>query len=135
MKHLHTLKRMLCKEADELTERLAQKGSISGTDLEHASMLMKTLKNVYRVEGLQDDEYSERGMWTARGYSDRGYSHMEEPHHSERRGRDSRGRYTSYSMNDGQQDMADGIRELMAKENLSSNSKEILRKALEQIER
>ena len=151
MEKLHVLKRMLCREMDELAEKLDMKKSISGTDLEHLSMLTKTLKNVYRIEELEEGEYSERGMWTARGYSDRGYSHEGRAGHvnaggssnrgdyrgdySERRGRDARGRYTSYSMDDGQRDMVEGIREMMDRENLSNNSREILRKAMEQLER
>lgn len=162
MENMHILKKMLCKEIDEMAERIGQKKTLAGAELEQISKLVMTLKNVYKVEKLEGEMgYSEgEGMWTARGgYANRGYSNDEgyRTHvnaggssnrgyshddggsyggdYAERRSRDSRGRYSNYSMHDGQRDMVEGIREMMDRENLSNNSREILRKAMEQLER
>lgn len=142
MEHMEMLKKTLCKEIDEMAERIGQKKMLAGNELEQISKLVMTLKNIYKVEKLEAESAHSmgRGMWNARGGYSNGmdesyrYGHTYDGEHSERRGRDARGRYTSmYSMNDSKYEMVEGIREMMDREGLSPQSREILHKAMEQL--
>ena len=171
MENMHMLKKTVCKELDQIAERVGQKKTLAGSELEQVSKLAMLLKDLYKIEKLEEEMgFSEGGMWDARGsYANRGYSRAGGSYaeagggsygthvnaggssnrgssyaegggsyggdYAERRGRDSKGRYTSYSMAEGQRDMIEGIREMMDRENLSNNSREILRKAMEQLEK
>ena len=96
---IEKIKKMLCKELDEY----AMKGKISGTDLDMIWKLTDTVKNLDKIEMLeQEGEYSEaRG---GRGRGGRSYmggsSYDDDMMYSERRGRgrnarrDSMGRYS-----------------------------------------
>lgn len=73
---MENLKSMLCDELD----RISDKGSVSAGDLEAAHKLTDTIKNIYKINMLEDVDsgYSERGYYD----NDRSYA------------RDSRGRYS-----------------------------------------
>lgn len=65
MKAMYDLRDMLCKELDEL----ARKGELGAGDLEIAHKLTSTIKNIDKIEMMEDDAYSERyprgGDWEA----------------------------------------------------------------------
>lgn len=65
MKAMYDLRDMLCKELDEL----ARKGELGAGDLEIAHKLTSTIKNIGKIEMMEDDAYSERyprgGDWEA----------------------------------------------------------------------
>lgn len=64
MKALYNLREMLCAEL----ETLAQKGEMSMGDLDLAHKLTDTIKNIDKIERLEDgDGYSRGGDWEARG--------------------------------------------------------------------
>lgn len=78
MKSMYELREMLCKELDELT----RKGELGAGDLEIAHKLTDTIKNIDKIEMLEDDGYSQRrysrdGEWEAdmRGTYGRGHSY------------------------------------------------------------
>ena len=66
-KAMYELRNMLCEELDEL----ARKGDLGAGDLDIAHKLTDTIKNIDKIEMLEDDGYSQRrysrdGDWEAR---------------------------------------------------------------------
>lgn len=143
MEYIEKIKKMLCKELDEY----AMKGKISGSDLDMIWKLTDTVKNLDKIEMLEDGD----------GYD--GYSEMmERPYiggssYARGRGRyakrDSMGRYSSddrmtddyseermdrrYSRDDAKDHLMNKISDAM--ENADPNEREILKDAMRKIER
>ena len=75
-KAIYDLRDMLCKELDEI----ARKGELGAGDLDIAHKLVSTIKNIDKIEMMEDDGYSERysrnGDWQSsmRGAYDRDMS-------------------------------------------------------------
>ena len=98
MEYIEKIKKMLCKELDEY----AMKQKISGADLDMIWKLTDTVKNLDKIEMLEEESgYSEaRGNTRGRSYM-HGSSYDDDMMYSERRGRgrnakrDSMGRYSS----------------------------------------
>lgn len=146
MKHHNELKEMLCEELD----KVAMKGDIKAGELEYIHMLTDTIKNLGKIEMLEeseysrmDDEYSQRrgysrdGDWEARGnygghhYSRDGESSYNEGGNSYRgRKRDSMGRY---SRDDGKEHITHQLRDMMNHAD-SEHDRETLRKCISMIE-
>lgn len=57
MKHLNALKDMLCEELEEIT----RKGELSAGDLDTAHKLTDTIKNIDKIQMLEDGDYSRAG--------------------------------------------------------------------------
>ena len=134
---------MLCKELDEY----AMKGKISGSDLDMIWKLTDTVKNLDKIEMLEDgDGYD--------GYSEmREYPHMGGSSYARGRGRyakrDSMGRYSSddrmtddysearmdrrYSRDDAKDHMMNKLGSMM--EDADPNEREILKKCMRDLER
>lgn len=101
MEYIEKIKKMLCKELDEY----AMKSKLSMADIDVIHKLTDTVKNLDKIEMLEDDGgYSEaRGGRGGRGRSSYmgGSSYDDDMMYSERRGRgryakrDSMGRYSS----------------------------------------
>lgn len=100
MEYIEKIKKMLCKELDEY----AMKQRISGSDLEMIWKLTDTVKNLGKIEMLEEESggYSEERGGGRSSYGMGGSSYADdEMMYSERRGRgrnarrDSRGRYSS----------------------------------------
>ena len=84
--YMHELKEKLCEELEEI----ARKPEMSAGDLEAAHKLTATIKNIDKIEMLEEDDgYSRAGNWEAdmRGTYARGSSYRG-------RKRDSMGRYS-----------------------------------------
>ena len=84
--YMHELKEKLCEELEEI----ARKPEMSAGDLEAAHKLTDTIKNIDKIEMLEEDDgYSRAGNWEAdmRGTYGRGSSYRG-------RKRDSMGRYS-----------------------------------------
>ena len=98
MEYIEKIKKMLCKELDEY----AMKTKLSMADIDVIHKLTDTVKNLDKIEMLEDDGgYSEtRGGMSGRSYM-HGSSYDDDMMYSERRGRgrnarrDSMGRYSS----------------------------------------
>ena len=89
MEYIEKIKKMLCKELDEY----AMKGKISGSDLDMIWKLTDTVKNLDKIEMLEDGNSYD-------GYSEmREYPYMGGSSYARGRGRyakrDSMGRYSS----------------------------------------
>lgn len=154
MKDYTRLKEMLCDELDKQSER----GEITPSSLGVIHMLTDTIKNLDKIEMLEEEGgYSERGRrggysrdggdWEARGaYGGNSYegggssyrgggnyggSSYEDGGNSYRgRKRDSMGRY---SRNEGKEHMTRQLREMM-NDAESENEREALRHCLSKIE-
>ena len=143
MEYIEKIKKMLCKELDEY----AMKGKISGSDLDMIWKLTDTVKNLDKIEMLEDgDSYG--------GYSEmREYPYMGGSSYARGRGRyatrDSMGRYSSadrmiddysearmdrrYSRDDAKDHMMNKLGSMM--EDADPNEREILKKCMRELER
>lgn len=69
---MENLKRMICKEIDEI----AEKGEMSPGDLDVINKLVVTKEKLLRIEEIEDNlGYSEDGEWRADGSYGRGSSY------------------------------------------------------------
>ena len=137
MEYMHELKEKLCDELDEI----ARKPEMSAGDLETAHKLTDTIKNLDKIEMLEDGGYSQAGDWEmeGRGSYNRGSSY--------RRKRDSMGRYSRdgrmmrggyrdgrmYSRAEAKEDIMDQIEDMMG--DADEKEKAILRRAMTELEK
>ena len=119
MASMHRLKENLERELEKFTN----KTTMSSNDLETVSKLLMSIKNIDKIERYEDEHSMDGGMWRAEG----GYSN--------RRKRDARGRYMSYSMHDAKRDMLDDLHEMLQMDALTPSEHDILKRAIEQLER
>ena len=150
MEYIEKIKKMLCKELDEY----AMKSKLTMSDLQPVHLMTDIIKNLDKIEMLEDDGgYSEaRGGMRGRSYM-HGSSYDDDMMYSERRGRgrnarrDSMGRYSSdmgddysetrmdrrYSRDDAKDHMMNKLGEMMS--SADEEQREILKDAMRKIER
>ena len=124
MEYMYELKDKLCKELDEI----ARKPEMGAGDLEIIHKLTDTIKNIDKIEMLEDGGgYSQAGDWDDRVY-DRGSSYRNQR-------RDSRGRYSRrmYSRGDAKEDMMEQMEILMDQAG-SEREREAIRRCMKQLE-
>ena len=109
MEYMYDLKEKMCRELEEI----ARKPEMSAGDLEAIHKLTDTIKNIDKIEMLEEDGgYSRAGDWEAdmRGTYGRGSSYRG-------RKRDSMGRYSRdgrmYSRGDAKEHMMEQMEMLM----------------------
>lgn len=130
---MHKIKEMLMNELYEYEEKAKKMsdGKISAGDLETLHKLTDTVKNIDKIEMLEDGEYSEAGAWMGDG---RIYGTSYARGRGRNAKRDSMGRYsrggeyemysdaagrypgrsrTRYSMNDAKDHMIDKLEEML----------------------
>lgn len=132
MEYMHELKEKLCDELEEI----ARKGDLGAGDLEIVHKLTDTIKNLDKIEMLEDGGYSQAGDWEAdmRGTYGRGSSYRG-------RKRDSMGRYSregrggrgGYSRNDAKEAMMEQMEMLMDQAG-SEREREAIRRCMGQLE-
>ena len=137
MEYMHELKEKLCKELDEI----ARKPEMGAGDLEIIHKLTDTIKNLDKIEMLEDGGYSQAGDWEIEGRAyNRGSSYA-------RRKRDSMGRYSRdgrmmrggyrdgrmYSRAEAKDDMMDQMEALMEQAG-SEKEREAIRRCMNQLE-
>lgn len=127
MKAMYELRDMLCKELDELV----RKGELGAGDLEIAHKLTDTIKNLDKIERLEDDDgyssrYSRDGNWEAdmRGTYGRGNSYARRGSHYVR---------GHYSRTDGIERMREQLDRMMG-ETDDERVKDALRRAASMME-
>ena len=135
MEYMHELKEKLCDELEEI----ASKGELGAGDLEIVHKLTDTIKNLDKIEMLEDG-YSQAGDWEIEGRAyNRGNSYA-------RRKRDSMGRYSRdgrtmrggyrdgrmYSRAEAKEEIMGRIEDMMSDAN--EQEKSILRRAMSQLE-
>lgn len=139
MKSLHKLRDMMCKELDAL----ANKQSMSSGTIDMAYKLTDIIKNIDKIEmlengGYSQDGYSQGGEWEASGT----FGHSYDEGNSYARGRyarrDSMGRYSrdsgysEYSRSGGKEDMMNEMSMLM--DNASNDrERQIIKRAMEEL--
>ena len=132
MEYMYELKEKLCKELDEI----ARKPEMGAGDLEIIHKLTDTIKNLDKIEMLEDGGYSQAGDWEAdmRGTYGRGSSYRG-------RKRDSMGRYSregrggrgGYSRHDAKEAMMEQMEMLMDQAG-SEREREAIRRCMGQLE-
>ena len=131
MEYMYELKDKLCKELDEI----ARKGELGAGDLEIVHKLTDTIKNLDKIEMLEDGGYSQSGDWEIEGRAyNRGNSYA-------RRKRDSMGRYSrdgrmmrgGYSRHDAKEAMMEQMEMLMDQAG-SEKEREAIRRCMNQLE-
>ena len=147
MEYIEKIKKMLCKELDEY----AMKSKLSMADIDVIHKLTDTVKNLDKIEILEDDGGYSEARGRGRSYM-HGSSYDDNKMYSERRGRgrnarrDSMGRYSSdmgddysermdrrYSRDDAKDHMMSKLGSMM--EDADPNEREILKDAMRKIER
>ena len=130
---MHMIKEKLMEELYEVEKKLknAGGGKISAGDLEYIHKLTDTIKNIDKIEMLEDGGYSEATDFMGEG---RMYGMSYEGGSSGARGRrggrrDSMGRY---SRAEGKERMAEKLREMM--QEAEGQEREAIRKCLKEIE-
>lgn len=128
---MEELKEMLCKELDEIVG----KGELTAGALETVHKLTDTIKNIDKIDMLEEggysrtgydrdgydrDGYDRDGMWDARGTYGRGNSYA---HRNPRTGR--------YSRDSGE--LMDKLERMM--QNASTADKETIRRVMEEMKR
>ena len=132
MEYMYELKEKLCDELEEI----ARKPEMGAGDLEIIHKLTDTIKNLDKIEMLEDGGYSQAGDWEAdmRGTYGRGSSYRG-------RKRDSMGRYSregrggrgGYSRNDAKEAMMEQMEMLMDQAG-SEREREAIRRCMGQLE-
>ena len=133
MEYMEKIKRMLCKELEEYGEQK----SISAADVEMIHKLTDTIKNLDKIEMLEDDGYSGHYPMYDDGvsYARRG-THYVRGHYSRDMGKDdySERRYDRrYSKDDAKEHMMNKLDEMMR--GADPNEREALEEAMRKIER
>lgn len=124
---MYDLREMLCKELDEL----ARKGDLGAGDLEIAHKLTDTIKNIDKIEMMEEDGYSGRysrgGDWEAdaRGTYGRGNSYARRGTHYVR---------GHYSRTDAHEHMREQL-EVMLRDADSDAMQSAIRRCMEQLDR
>ena len=139
MEYMYELKDKLCKELDEI----ARKPEMGAGDLEIVHKLTDTIKNLDKIEMLEDGGYSQAGDWDdGRGSYGRGSSYANRGKHYVR-GHYSREGYSMegrrggnngrmYSRAEAKEEIIDRIEDMMSDAN--EQEKSILRRAMSQLE-
>ena len=128
MDYMYDLKEQLCEELKEY----ASKKDLSAGDLVMVHKLTDTIKNLDKIDALEDDGYSRSGDWEARGSYERGNSYRG-------RKRDSVGRYSRdggyrmYSREGFKDRMMEEMEALMDKAG-SEREREAIRRCMMQLE-
>lgn len=154
MHYMHDLKDLLCAELEDYAEKGKKSGKMSMGDLDSIHKLTDTVKNILKIDMLEDESgYSEDGAYMGEGriygtsYDDEmrrggGYSYARGRGRYAKR--DSMGRYSrddgymrrdvGYSREDGKEYMMERLGELM-EEAQKPAEKEALRRCMEALKR
>ena len=156
MHYMHDLKDLLCAELEDYAEKGKKSGKMSMGDLESIHKLTDTVKNILKIDMLEDETgYSEDGHYMGDGriygtsyddgmHREGGYSYARGRRYARR---DSMGRYSrddgmmyrggmrgGYSREEGKEYMMESIEELMESATKPAE-KEALRRCMDALKR
>ena len=159
MHYMHDLKDLLCAELEDYAEKGKKSGKMSMGDLESIHKLTDTVKNILKIDTLEDESgYSEDGAYMGEGriygtsYDDGmrrggGYSYARGRGRYAKRDsmgrysrddgymrRDGRGMRDGYSRDDGKAYMMEQLEDMMEDAEKPSE-KEALRRCMEALKR
>lgn len=131
MQAMNELREMLCKELDEIS----RKGELGAGDLDIVHKLTDTIKNIDKIEMLEDDGYSRDGAWEAdmRGTYGRGNSYAGRRGTHYVRGHYSRRVTDGYSRTDSIESLRERTREMMR--NATGEEREMLQRCIDVMDR
>ena len=157
MHYMHDLKDILCAELEDYAEKGKKSGKMSMGDLENIHKLTDTVKNILKIDMLEEESgYSEDGHYMGEGriygtsyddgmHREGGYSYARGRGRYARR--DSMGRYSrdggmsyrggmsgGYSRDDGKHYMMEQLEEMM-EEAEKPAEKEALRRCMDALKR
>ena len=156
MHYMHDLKDLLCAELEDYAEKGKKSGKMSMGDLETVHKLTDTVKNILKIDMLEEETgYSEDGHYMGEGriygtsyddgmHREGGYSYARGRRYAKR---DSMGRYSrdggmsyrggmrgGYSRDDGKHYMMEQLEEMM-EEAEKPAEKEALRRCMDALKR
>ena len=156
MDYMHDLKDLLCAELEDYAEKGKKSGKMSMGDLETVHKLTDTVKNILKIDMLEEETgYSEDGTYMGEGriygtsyddgmHREGGYSYARGRRYAKR---DSMGRYSrddgmhyrggmrgGYSRDDGKHYMMEQLEEMM-EEAEKPAEKEALRRCMDALKR
>ena len=157
MHYMETLKDLLCAELEDYAEKGQKANKMSAGDLEAIHKLTDTVKNILKIDMLEEESgYSEDGRYMGEGriYGtsyESGYSERDGSSYARGRGRyakrDSMGRYSrdggmsyrggmrgGYSRDDGKEYMMEQLEEMMEQAQKPAE-KEALRRCMDALKR
>lgn len=131
MRAYEALKEKLCAELEEI----AEKPDLSAGDLEVVHKLTDTIKNIHKINMLDEEGYASDGGWRAEGTYSRRYDERDYDRGNSYTGR--RGRYSrnSYSMAEGRDMMVDRMRDMMYDNSLAAEDRRVIREAMDKLQR
>lgn len=150
MHYMHDLKDLLCAELEDYAEKGKKSGKMSMGDLESIHKLTDTVKNILKIDMLEEESgYSEDGAYMGEGHIygtsydgyDRGTSYARGRGRYAKR--DSMGRYSrdggmsyrgGYSRDDGKEYMMEQLEEMMEQAQKPAE-KEALRRCMDALKR
>lgn len=133
MEDMHKLKELLCRELGEF----ARRDSIESYDLDTIHKLTDTIKNIDKIEMLEDGYSGNRGMRRGepRMESRDGYSYEDSFGDNDGYSQARRGQHYvrgHYSRDDGREDMMNQLEGMMSRMG-SEKDREALRRMMEQL--
>lgn len=140
MRTYEELKEMLCRELDGIVK----KDELSAGSLDTVHKLTDTIKNIDKIEMLEEDGYSQRrrysrdGGWEARGVYGTDHSYDDDGNSYRGRKRDSMGRYSRdddgiYSRADGKDHAIRKLHEMMD-DAMSDKEREAIKRCISTLE-
>ncbi len=124
---MHKLMEYVCKEMEDLENKIKEKGGLSSTDMQYLDTLAHTKKNLLKAEEMSEGSY--RGSYAEPMYADD--ERTENSRYSTRR--DRMGRYSredGYSRDEG---MIEELRNMMG--DLPANKQRELQQLIKRYER
>ena len=136
MEYMDKLKDKLCKELDEI----ARKPEMGAGDLEIIHKLTDTIKNIDKIDMLEDDGYSQagyrdRGSSYNRGssYANRGKHYVRGHYSRDGYSMEGRGNRGGYSRHDAKEAMMEQMEMLMEQAG-SEREREAIRRCISQLD-
>ena len=136
MEYMNELKEKLCDELEEI----ARKPEIGAGDLEIIHKLTDTIKNIDKIDMLEDDGYSQagyrdRGSSYNRGssYANRGKHYVRGHYSRDGYSMEGRGNRGGYSRHDAKEAMMEQMEMLMEQAG-SEREREAIRRCMSQLE-
>ena len=136
MDYMHELKEKLCDELEEI----ANKGELGAGDLEIIHKLTDTIKNIDKIDMLEDDGYSQagyrdRGSSYNRGssYANRGKHYVRGHYSRDGYSMEGRGNRGGYSRHDAKEAMMEQMEMLMEQAG-SEREREAIRRCISQLD-
>lgn len=126
MRNYDDLREMLCNELSDLYNETMKKGGASASDLDAIRDITSAIKNTYKIEMFEDEEYSHGGDWDANIRGNYGHGSSYRGRH-----RDAMGRY---SRTDARDNMRMKLEDMMRNAD-NDTARDAIRRCIDALER